>query len=263
MKLIEKSFWNCTVKDIDQKGQVVIAANAFDNEDADGDISAPGSFQKTLKEHFKRTRWFYNHDKSILLGVPIEGVEEYPYLKMTGRLNLEKQISRDVYSDYKLYAEYGKSLEHSVGVNPVQRDSKDRKRVMEWKLWEYSTLSSWGANSNTPMLGIKSIKDMREAIDWLDIMLRKGDYTDERFKQIELQIKNIRSLTQEPEHHATTQQHKPDGMKECPSCKKMMPKEADSCPHCGHSMKASEILATLKQFTKQLQIKNELRSWKN
>jgi HK97 family phage prohead protease len=210
MKLIQKAFSNCKVDDLDSKGRVVVAANAFDNEDADGDISAVGSFQKTLKEHFNRARWFLNHDKSLLLGVPIEGSEAYPYLKMVGQLNMEKQIGKDAYSDYKLYAEHGKSLEHSIGVNPIKRDPKDRRIVKEWQLWEYSTLTSWGANPNTPMLGIKSAKDMEDVIDWMEIMLKKGDYTDERFKQIELQIKTLRSLALEPEPGATTQKNKPD-----------------------------------------------------
>ena len=207
--MLYKAF-SSKVSDVDEKGRVVVAANAFDNVDSDNDISDPGSYQKTLKEHFERVRWFYNHDRTISLGVPISGVEEYPYLKMTGQLNLEKQISRDVYADYKLFAQYNKSLEHSVGVDPVQRDSKDRRRVKEWKLWEYSTLSSWGANSNTPMLGIKSITDVQEQIDWLEIAMKKGDYSDEKFKRIEQTLKNLRSLALEPEPGATTQTAEPD-----------------------------------------------------
>lgn len=238
MKLIQKAFSNCKVDDIDQKGRVVVAANAFDNEDADGDISAVGSFTKTLKEHFSRARWFLNHDKSLLLGVPIEGNEVYPHLKMVGQLNMEKQIGKDAYSDYKLYAEYGKSLEHSIGVNPIQRDKKDRRIVKEWQLWEYSTLTSWGANPNTPMLGIKSAQDMSETIDWLDIMLRKGDYTDERFKQIELHIKTLRSLALEPELQATTRQDKPDE-------------------------KQAQIISALKEYNQKLSTKNLLSKWKN
>jgi HK97 family phage prohead protease len=236
--MIYKAFSNCKIDDLDNKGRVVVAANAFDNEDSDGDISAVGSFSKTLKEHFNRARWFKDHDKTILIGVPIEGVEVYPHLKMVGQLNMEKQVSRDVYSDYKLYAEYGKSLEHSVGVNPIQRDQKDKRIVKEWRLWEYSTLSSWGANENTPMLGIKSAKDFADSIDWLDIMLRKGDYTDERFKQIELQIKTLRSLAKEPEPtDATTQKDEPNE-------------------------KGSEAIATLKNFNQSLIIKNSLHKWK-
>lgn len=235
MKLIQKSFSVCKVDDVDQKGRVIIAANAFDNMDADGDISAVGSYQKTLKENFSRVRWFHNHNKNILLGVPIEGVEAYPFLKMTGQLNMEKEVSRDVYSDYKLFAQFGKSLEHSVGVNPVLRDTKDKRIVKEWKMWEYSTLSSWGANPNTPMLGIKSDTELAETIDWMMIILEKGDHTDEYKKKVEKQISILRSLAIEPEPDgATTQKDKPD---------------------------EKGLLIALKEYNQQLSIKNTFKTW--
>lgn len=200
------------VEDVDEKGRVVVAANAFGNEDADGDISMEGSFQKTLKENFSRVKWFLNHDKSILLGVPIEGVEAYPYLRMVGQLNMKKQISRDTYEDYKLYAEYNKTLEHSIGVNPMKRDAKEKQRVLEWKLWEYSTLTSWGANENTPMLGIKSYEDIPGCLDWLELKMQKGNYTDAKFKQIEQQLSILRSLLIEPD--ATTHIEQPSEIQE-------------------------------------------------
>lgn len=101
--------------DVDEKGIVTVAVNGIGIQDADGDISAKGSFNKTLKENFSRVKWLYNHDKGLLLGCPIEGKEIDGNLVMTGAINLKKQIGRDVLEDYKLYAEYGKTLEHSIG----------------------------------------------------------------------------------------------------------------------------------------------------
>lgn len=196
------------IEDIDEKGRVLVAANALGNLDDDKDISVEGSFQKTLKEGFPRLKWFLNHDRNLLLGVPVEGREEYPHLKMLGQLNMKKQISRDTYEDYKLYAEHGKSLEHSVGVNPIKRDSKDKRKVLEWKMWEYSTLTSWGANPNTPMLELKAMDDTAEMIDWLELRLKKGNYTDETFLNIEKQLFTLRSLCTEPD--SSTQVVKPD-----------------------------------------------------
>lgn len=184
------------IKDIDQKGVIVVAANAFGNIDNQGDVSMQGAFKKTLSENFSRLKWFLNHDKEKLIGVPIEGTEDGSYLKLTGKLNLNKELGRDVYEDYKLYAEYGKTLEHSIGVDAVKYDMKsDRREVAEWKMWEYSTLTAWGANEKTPMIALKSMND---ELDFLNIMLRKGDYTDERFKEIETQINKLKSLLNEP-----------------------------------------------------------------
>jgi HK97 family phage prohead protease len=187
------------IEDVDEKGRILVAANAIGNVDSDEDRSMPGSFTKTLKENFSRLKWFLNHDTTKLLGVPVEGKEDGAQLKMLGQLNMKKQLSLDTYEDYKLYAEYGKTLEHSIGVEAVKKEIKDGVRnVNEWKLWEYSTLTAWGANSETPLIGIKSEKDIIETIDWLNVKLRKGNFTDEKFLQIEKQLLQLKSLLIEP-----------------------------------------------------------------
>lgn len=187
------------VKDLDQKGIVVVAANAFNNIDSQGDISMPGSFTKTLKENFDRVKWFLNHNTTQLLGVPIIGKETSQYLEITGQLNMNKEMSRNIYEDYKLYAEYGKSLEHSIGVDAIKYDITEKTRkVSEWKLWEFSTLTNWGANPDTPMIAIKSNTDLEDQLSWLQISMRKGNYTDERFTEIEKAITRLKSLIAEP-----------------------------------------------------------------
>lgn len=199
--------FNSQIKDLDEKGRVLVAANAIGNVDSDNDISKEGSFDKTLREGFKRVKWLLNHG-DILLGVPIEGKQNGKYLEMLGQLNMKKQISRDIYEDYKLYAEHGKTLEHSIGVNAIKWSMKDDVReVTEWKLWEYSTLTRWGANEDTPMLGIKEAKSNEDTLQLLDLMLRKGKYSDERFNLIENKIKELKSLMQEPV--ITTQENEP------------------------------------------------------
>ena len=199
--------FNSQIKDLDEKGRVLVAANAIGNVDSDNDISKEGSFDKTLREGFKRVKWLLNHG-DILLGVPIDGKQNGKYLEMLGQLNMKKQISRDIYEDYKLYAEHGKTLEHSIGVNAIKWSMKeDVREVTEWKLWEYSTLTRWGANEDTPMLGIKEAKSNEDALQLLDLMLRKGKYSDERFNLIENKIKELKSLMQEPV--ITTQENEP------------------------------------------------------
>lgn len=188
------------IEDVDEKGRVLVAANAIGNVDADNDRSQNGSFDKTLKENFNRLKWFLNHDKNLLLGVPVEGRQEGKYLKLLGQLNMKKQISLDTYEDYKLYAEYGKSLEHSIGVEAVKWSmNEDIRDVSEWRLWEYSTLTAWGANWDTPMMGMKSLSDIPNAIDWLELKLKKGNYTDKKFELIEKELLLLRSLCTEPD----------------------------------------------------------------
>jgi len=195
----QRKDYESQIKDLDDKGIVVVAANAIGNVDSDNDMSLDKSFDKTLSENFKRVKWFLNHDRNLLLGVPIEGKQSGKYLEMKGQLNMKKQIAKDTYEDYKLYAEHGKTLEHSIGVEAVKWEQQgDTRMVKEWKLWEYSTLTSWGANPDTPMRSIKSAESISEAIDWLNVMLKKGNYSDEKFLQIEEKINSLKSLFTEP-----------------------------------------------------------------
>ena len=190
METMNKAYKTKTI-DVDEKGRVQIAVNAFGNKDDDGDISVKGSFSKTLSENFDRVKWFLNHDTNILLGVPISGVETEKYLEMVAQFNMNKQISVDTYNDYKLYAEHGKTLEHSIGVKAIKRDSQNKAIVKEWQLWEFSTLTKWGANSDTPLLDIKSLNgNVGSQIDILRKAL-KLDYSDERLSKIEKSLQLI------------------------------------------------------------------------
>lgn len=186
--------YTSTIQDIDEKGVVVVAANAFGNEDAHQDISIKGSFKKTISERFDRLKWYRNHNQNELLGVPMEASETDQYLVVKGKLNLNKAISKDIYEDYKMYAENGKSLEHSVGVIAVKRDSTDKRKVLEYKWFEYSTLTNWGANPNTPMLYIKSDTSILEQVEFIEKCLRNANYTDERGKAMEKHINELKAL---------------------------------------------------------------------
>lgn len=201
------------IKDVNYKqGIVTVYANSFNNLDSDHDISLPGSFKKTIKDNFARVKWFLNHDRTQLLGVPITAKEDNFGLLVEGQLNMKKDIAKDILEDYQLYAEHGRTLEHSIMVNAVKSEIIEgdavplqyrkqgltwMREVSEWKWWEYSTLTSWGADKNTPMVSIKNIKDVQSTIDWLNAML-KGNYTDERLQKVEETITVLQSLKDEP-----------------------------------------------------------------
>jgi HK97 family phage prohead protease len=194
MKIITKE---SEIKAVKDKGIVQMYVNAFDNEDSDGDISMKGSFAKTIQENLKRIRHFLNHDFTKLLGAPIEMKEDDFGLLVTSQMNMNKEIARDVFEDYKLYQELGRSLEHSVAVEAIKRDEEDNRYVKEWRLWEYSTLTMWGANVRTPLVSMKS--DMKEVID----EMLKRDYSEQRKQLLKsisetLEGKPLRSTTEEP-----------------------------------------------------------------
>ena len=186
----QRLLYKTKANDLDEeKGIVTVAVNGIGIVDSQNDISMPGSFNKTLKENIGRMKWFLNHDTTQLLGVPLEGEERDGNLVMVGQLNLNKQIGRDTLEDYKLYAAAGRTLEHSIGVQAIKRDSNDKRKVLEWKMWEYSTLTSWGSNPQTFLVGIKSDgpDNVRANIEFIRKALQMR-YSDERLKQYEMRL---------------------------------------------------------------------------
>ena len=184
------------LKDLDEKQGIVIAyANAYDFKDADGDISAQGSFNKTVKENYKRIRVLKDHNPTITLGVPLKIDTSDPYgLLTTTKFNLKKAVSKDMFSDILLMKENGMNAELSIGYNVMARDEKNKSIIKEYKLMEYSFLSSWAANELSTVQDIKNIKTHYGVMEFLSKMYNL-DYSDERLKQIETILK---ALTNEP-----------------------------------------------------------------
>jgi HK97 family phage prohead protease len=180
------------LKDLDEsKGIIVAYANAYDFKDSDGDISAKGSFDKTVKENFKRIRVLKDHNSTVSLGVPLEIDTKDSYgLLTTSKFNLNKEVSRDMFSDIKLMHESGLNAELSIGYQIVGRDQKNKSVINEYKLMEYSFLSSWAANELSTVQDIKGIQKYYGIID----ILVKGydlDYSDTRLRQIETLLKTL------------------------------------------------------------------------
>jgi len=182
------------IEDVDEKGTVVMYVSAFGNKDSDGDIIQKGAYKKTIKEGMQRIKHLKDHNRFMLLGLPKEMEEDSTGLKVKSVINIKKELGRETYEDYKFFAEHNRTLEHSVGIDILKADDNI---LTELKLWEYSTLSFLGANSETPLLDIKSHKDIGETITMLENML-KGQYSDEKLLQIEQKIKELNTLINEP-----------------------------------------------------------------
>lgn len=180
------------IKDLDEKQGIVMAyANAYDFKDSDGDISAKGSFTKTAKENYKRVRVLKDHNPTISLGVPlsIDSNDNFGLLTTT-KFNLNKEVSRDMYSDILLMKEHGLNAELSIGYEIIARDEKNRSIIKEYKLYEYSFLTSWAANELSTVQDIKSIKT---AYGILNLIEKAYDlpYSDTRLKEIETILKSL------------------------------------------------------------------------
>ena len=180
------------LKDFDESEGVVTAyANVYDNTDSDGDISAKGSFNKTVVENFKRIRVLKDHNPTISLGVPlsIDTADSYGLLTMS-KFNLKKEVSRDMFTDIKLMHESGLNAELSIGYKVMQRDTKNKNIINEYKLMEYSFLSSWAANE---LSTVQSIKGINSFYGIMEIAQKAYnlDYSDTRLRDLETILKAL------------------------------------------------------------------------
>ena len=184
------------LKELDEeKGIVTAYANAYNFKDSDGDISAYGSFDKTVSENFKRIRVLKDHNPTMMIGVPlmIDTKDTYGLLT-TSQFNMQKDLGRDMFQDVKLMHENNLNAELSIGYKVMQRDVKNKSIINEYKLMEYSFLSSWGANELSTVQGIKSIKSTYGILELIEKSYNL-DYSDNRLRQIETLLK---SLSNEP-----------------------------------------------------------------
>jgi len=190
------------LKELDNtKGIVIAYANAYNFKDSDGDISAPGSFTKTVSENMKRIRVLKDHNPTITLGVPLAIDTQDAYgLLTTTKFNLNKSVSRDMLSDITLMHQEGLNAELSIGYNVIDRDKKNKSIITEYKLMEYSFLSSWAANELSTVQDIKNIKSTYGILSLIEKAYNLP-YSDTRLRQIETILK---SLTTGPEDEIPT-----------------------------------------------------------
>lgn len=180
------------LKDFDEKQGIVKAyANAYDFKDSDGDISAKGSFNKSVSDNRKRIRVLKDHNPTISLGIPLDfdTTDNYGLLTTT-KFNLNKEVSRDMFTDIQLLKEHGLNAELSIGYEVVKRDEKNRSIITEYKLWEYSFLSSWAANELSTVQDIKNIKSHYGILE-LITKAYNLPYSDTRLKEIETILKSL------------------------------------------------------------------------
>lgn len=191
----------------DAQGVVEAYANAYNNEDSDGDISHPSSFVKTVSEGIKKIRVLKNHDQNLMIGVPKEIDAQDPYgLKTVTQFNMNTSLGRDMYHDVKLITDNGQEADLSIGYRVIRRDQKNSKIIMEYKLREYSFLTAWGANSMAVATGVKSLDSLEALMAHLTKMYNLP-YSDTRL----LQVENIlKALTDAPDN--STQKDEPQAI---------------------------------------------------
>lgn len=169
-----------SLKDLDIKQGIVVGyASHINSKDADGDIIMPGAFTKTLSENGSRIKHLLNHNISQPIGVPQVLKEDNNGLYYESKIG-----SHALGVDFLKMVDSGLITEHSIGFATIkQQQSKEKgaNLITEVKLWEFSSLTAWGANENTPLLGVKALQSVSERIEKLKAAITNGTFTDASF----------------------------------------------------------------------------------
>jgi len=157
-----KSF-DLEVKDVDTKEGIVTGYfSAFGNVDSDGDIMMPGAFKRSIQdwgpEGKNRVKHLMNHDPSQPLGKMLE-LKEDDY----GLYYRSKIGSHQLGKDFVKMVESGLITEHSIGFKTLrEQKSGEANQIHEVMLFEGSSLTAWGANEATPILGMKNYNNLEK-----------------------------------------------------------------------------------------------------
>ncbi len=196
----EKQFKRHTheVKDLDEKGQIKFYFAAFNNKDSDGDIIMPGAYTKTIQENKARIKHLRNHDEAV--GVITELGQDQHGAFAISQLALKTKDGLDTYEQYKA----GIITEHSHGFNTIKEDydkTKEANIIREVRLWEVSSLTKWGANELTHVIGMKDFTDEKELLTLygkLSSLIKNSKLSDESLKQISTITEEIKALLPKP-----------------------------------------------------------------
>lgn len=204
MKALKIKSVDYEVKDMDMaQGIVTLYASRFGNLDSDGDIMDYGAYSKTIAENGpsgkNRIKMLWQHDSWNPIGKPLSMQET------AEGLLIESYVSDIKNGDYRKLYEQGIITEHSVGFIPM-KEEYDREQninhIKEVKLFEYSAVT-WGANENTPVVGMKSLTKYEQAqkliprLDSLSKALSHGTFTDETFVQIQIHYEQVKAEVME------------------------------------------------------------------
>ena len=189
-----------------KKGIVTGYFSRFGNVDSDGDIIKAGAFTKTVKEQGPnsaqpRIKHLMNHNPSMPLGKLLSLKED-----STG-LVYESQVgSHALGQDFIKMVESGLITEHSIGYKTIKRNqlqdysgyqrnpSKGMFEITEAKLFEGSSLTSWGANPMTPLTGLKNAVNIDNIISQqiaIEKFCKDSTATDETIEMLLLHSKQL------------------------------------------------------------------------
>ncbi len=189
-----KSIASGHIKDVSTENRTVTGYfSAFGNVDFDRDIIEKGAFAKSINDRLKDIFYLYQHDWSKPLD---RGAKSLKLYEDDFGLAFEATLPDTSYgNDLRVLYESGIVGEHSIGFQTIKSEDRDGVRVIkEVKLYEGSAVTL-GANSNTPLTGMKSryetIDDINAEIKKLAKVFRNANISDDLGIQLEFALKQL------------------------------------------------------------------------
>ncbi len=214
MKSTQIKSFNGEVLDIDSSKRTVVAyVSKFGNIDLDGDMMMPGCYKKSIQERGKSGADLLYHlsnhrmqPEYVLSKADFEednyGLKMYSTMRNTLHAN-------DILEGYenKIWNQHSVMFQALKGQYEVKTNSEgiQYNEIRQTKFYEGSTVVL-GANPETPFLGLKSLfeqtyeGDISKAFSHLNSLIkasRKGNFSDDFFPLLEMQIKLLESLIEE------------------------------------------------------------------
>lgn len=201
MKLFSTKSVDNGIVDVDMKTRRVKAVwSTTDIVDLDNDIISSGAFTKSINERGpggKKLIWsLIDHKADVrhTIGKPDELYVQGNQLIAVTPI-IETEAGEDA---LKLY-DAGVANQHSIGFSTIKSTMSNEgiRTITELKLYEGS-LVLWGANPETPTLDVKGMQPMdakMKLAEKLDLMLKafkKGNFTDETFSLMEIEIEQLK-----------------------------------------------------------------------
>lgn len=204
------------IKSLDSDNRTVCGYFAsFNTLDSDGDVFQPGCFAKSLAENKDRILHLLQHDtdqpicrptvlKEDDIGLyfesffPLPGVDVPSYIEETFGF-----YKSGVYNEHSVGFEMLQNRPDNEGKYPTWSPPWDpnNKRaaniITEAKLWEGSTVT-WGANKNTPFLGIKDanydvvLKHLKAK---KDLILKSRNGNEQQYSLFLKELEDLSKLT--------------------------------------------------------------------
>jgi len=184
-----------SVKDVDTKEGIVSGYfSHFNSKDSDGDIIKKGAFARTITNNGPgsskpRIKHLLNHNPGQPLGV-ITALKEDDH-----GLYYESKIgTHTLGKDFIKMVDSGIITEHSIGFKTLDEEKKDdHNLIKEIQLWEGSSLTAWGANMNTPIVGMKGneFDIVTNKVLLMEKFIKDSDASDEAIQLLQIQLKQL------------------------------------------------------------------------